>query len=215
MAANPPTVPVPVPDAGDTTAAAIHPEDPDDEWVVDDSKGGIRVRTITAGLVALALLGGGFWGGVVAEKHHGTGSSGSSLAGELAALRAARAATGTGTGSGRGTAGAGAGSGFPSGFGASGAATRGTVIGVQGDVLEISDPSGNIVKVSVPSTAPVTRTAASSLAGLQIGDTVVVIGSTGANGTVSAIAVRATAQGAAGAAGAGSGTVGGFGAGGG
>ncbi len=59
----------------------------------------------------------------------------------------------------------------------------------------MTDAAGNLVKVAVGPTATVTRTAKSSLTGLQTGDTVVVQGTTGAGGTVTATSVRATAQG--------------------
>jgi tripartite-type tricarboxylate transporter receptor subunit TctC len=62
-------------------------------------------------------------------------------------------------------------------------------------VLDISDSSGNIVKITVGPSATVTRTAKSSVSGLQVGDTVTVTGSSGAGGTINATAVRATAQG--------------------
>jgi hypothetical protein len=191
MAGNPPTVPIPAQDTEPVSAVDIHPDDPDDEWVVDRARRGIRIRAVTGVLLLLGVLGGGFWGGVIAEKHHGSGNSAnSSLASQIAALRTSRTAGGgTGTTGNGSTAGAGA---F---LGGGGSATRGTVIGVQGDVLEISDNSGDIVKVTVGPSATVTRTAASSLGGLQIGDTVVVAGSAGTNGTINATAVRASAKG--------------------
>lgn len=164
----------------------IHPEDADDEWLTAVNTGrSFRVRLVTGALVILLVLGGGFWGGVVAEKHHGSGSTSSALASRLAALRAgATGSAGTGTGSGTGT-----------GAGATGAATTGTVIDVQGDVVDISDSSGNIVKVTIGPSTTVTRTAKSSASGLQVGDTVVVTGSSGSGGSVNATAVRASAQG--------------------
>jgi hypothetical protein len=160
----------------------IHPQDPDDEWQTATNSGrAVRVRLLTGALVVLVVLAGGFWGGVVAEKHHGTGSTAtSSLASRFAA--AARAAGGTGGASTGGFAGLG-------GLGAGGA-TAGTVIDVQGNVVDISDSSGNIVKVTVGPSTVVTRTAASSPAGLKVGDTVVVTGS-----PTAPTAVRATAQG--------------------
>ena len=158
----------------------IHAEDPDDEWVTATNSGrAVRVRLLTGGLILLGVLAGGFWGGVVAEKHHGSGSTAAaSAAGRFAA--AARAA-------------AAGGGGFALGGG--GGFTTGTVINVQGDELDISDSNGNIVKVRVGSTTTVTRTAKSSLSGLQIGDTVVVVGSSGTGGTISATSVRATSAG--------------------
>lgn len=171
------------------TQVTLHPEDPDDEWQTASNPGRVvRVRMATGALVLLAVLAGGFWGGVVAEKHHGSGTA-SSAASRLAAFAAAARAGGGGGAFGGGAGGA--------GF------TSGTVIDVQGDVVDISDSSGKIVKVTVGPSTTVTRTAAVKPAGLQIGDTVIVTGPPGAP-----TAVRATAQGVR----AGGGGGGGFGA---
>lgn len=170
-------LPVPV------LVAGIHPEDPDENWIVPEKRASIRVGAITGILVLLGAVAGGFWGGVVAEKHHGSSPTGTSaLASALRSLRS------SGTGSGAGTSGRG---GL---FGAGGSATTGTVIGVQGDVIDISNSSGNIVKVSVPASATVTRTTKTTPTGVQIGDTVVVSGSSGPGGTVTATSVRAVAR---------------------
>jgi hypothetical protein len=69
------------------------------------------------------------------------------------------------------------------------------VTGVQGDILYVTDSTGALVKVVVGSSVPVSRTAKSSLTGLQTGDTVVVQGSKASNGEVTATSVRATGQG--------------------
>jgi hypothetical protein len=130
----------------------------------------------------LAVLAGGFWGGVVAEKHHGTGSTASSTA--ASRFAAARSAGASGLG-GR----------FAGLGGGATPATSGIVTGVVGNTLYVTNASGALVKVTVGSSATITRTGSTSLSGLKTGDTVIVSGSTGANGTVSATSVRATAQG--------------------
>lgn len=162
---------------------SIHPEDPDDEWATTVNRGrAVRVRLLTGALVLLLVLAGGFWGGVVAEKHHGSGTT--TAAALASRIAAARAAAGTG------------GTGFAAGGGGTTAGlTTGTVIDVQGNVIDVSDSSGNIVKVRVGPSTSVTRTAKSTASGLQIGDTVVVTGSSGSGGSVSATVVRASAQG--------------------
>jgi hypothetical protein len=179
--------------------AGIHPDDPDDEWIVPERGMSIRVGVVTGIIVLLGALAGGFWGGVVAEKHHASGSSSgtSALASALRSLR-----SGTGAGTGAGVRGTGTGGFFGGTGGAGGSATTGTVIGVQGDVIDISDSNGNIVKIAVPASATVTRTARTSPAGVQIGDTVVVSGTAGSNGTVTASSIRAVAQNAGSATGA-------------
>lgn len=178
-----------------TTPVPIHAEDPDDDWVTATNTGrAVRVRMMTGGLVLLGVLAGGFWGGVVAEKHHGSGTSAKSPVASL--FGAAARAAGPGGG------------GFALG-GGGGSFTSGTVINVQGNELDISDSSGNIVKVRVGPSTTVTRTTKSSLSGLQIGDTVVVTGSAGTGGAISATSVRASSQGTGFGGGAGAGGGGG------
>jgi len=160
--------------------------------VLEKGPRGLRVSALTGVLVLLLAVAGGFWGGVALQKHHGGSSSSSSALSRVAA--AARAA--------------GAGTGSRLGAGGFGAATAGTVIGVSGDVLQVSDSSGNIVKVTVGPSATVTRTSSEPLSGLKIGDTVVVSGSSESNGSVTATAVRASAPGASAGFGGGSGFAG-------
>jgi hypothetical protein len=170
----------------------IHPEDPDDDWSTAKVRSGIRLQTFTAVLLGLLVLGGGFWGGVVAEKHHsGSSSATSSLSALASRFAAARGGTAGGTTGGTAT--------IPgaSGFGgAAASAASGIVTGVQGDILYVTDATtGNLIKVVVGPSVTVTRNAKSSLTGLQTGDTVVVQGTKAANGNVTATAVRATGAG--------------------
>ena len=81
------------------------------------------------------------------------------------------------------------------GAGALGAATTGTVTSVSGSTLYVTNSSGNLVKVTVGPSATVNRNAKSSLASLQVGDTVVVQGSKATNGSVTATSVSATEAG--------------------
>jgi hypothetical protein len=186
-----------------TDPPLIHPDDPDDDWeTVSPTGRGLRVRAVTGSLVALAVLAGGFWGGVVAEKHYGSRSATTSASALAARFAAARGAAGTGA------------TGFSGFGGGAGAATSGIVTGVVGDILYVTNSSGTLVKVTVGPSATITRTGKSSLSGLQTGDTVIVSGTTASNGIVSATSVRATAQGVS-ATGTGGFGAGGFGAGGG
>src|ERR1700722_19528550 len=112
----------------------IHPEDPDDDWSTGKVRSGFRLQTFTALLLGLLVLGGGFWGGVVAEKHHSGSSSGANSLSALASRFAAgRGATGTGSTTGGTGATPGA-----SGFGgAAASAASGIVTGVPGDILYV------------------------------------------------------------------------------
>jgi hypothetical protein len=188
---RPPAEPTAEPTADLATAPVdIHPDDPDDEWATGPTRSGIRLHAPTAVLLSLIVLAGGFWGGAVAEKHHSGSSSGSNALSALASrFAAARSTTGTSGATGFG------GRGAASTGTATGSATAGIVTEVQGNTLYVTDASGNLVKVTVSPSATVTRTAKSSLAGLQTGDTVVVQGTTGAGGSVTATSVRATGQG--------------------
>lgn len=168
---------------------AVHPEDPDDEWDSAPAPRGIRLHALTAGLVGIALLAGGFWAGAVADHHHNGSSSTNSLGALASRFAAARAAGGLG-GAGGATA-------------TSGGLTSGIVTEVQGDTLYVTDASGNLIKVQVGSSATVTRTSSTPLSGLQVGDNVVVVGSKGSNGTLSATSVRAASGGTGTAGGAG------------
>jgi hypothetical protein len=207
---NPFYVPVaPPPEPPPSTQEAetgIHPEDPDDDWASVTPQGrGVRVRVLTGSLLLLAVLAGGFWGGVVAERHHGSGTTVASTAASRFAA-AARAAGGSGTG--------GRFAGLGGAAGGAGAATSGIVTGVVGNTLYVTNASGALVKVSIGASTTITRTGSTTLSGLKTGDTVVVSGSTGSNGSVSATAVRATAQGTPSSAGGGGFSSGQFGAGG-
>jgi hypothetical protein len=160
----------------------IHPDDPDDEWPQEPPRRSVRLHAATAALLVLLLLAGGFWGGAVAEKHH-SGSSSTSSALSALANRFAAARGGSGLGLGRAAA---------------GAATTGIVSGVKGSTLYVTDASGNLIAVQIGPSTTITRTARTSLAGIQPGDTVIVSGTAGAHGTVAATAVRATGPGVGG-----------------
>ena len=165
----------------------LHSDDSDDEWFTQTPHRGINLRLPTAALLALAVLAGGFWGGALAEKHH---ESGSAISATTAALLNKKAGRGATTGANAGT------SPLNGGVGAAaGPVTTGLLTGVEGRTLYLTDASGNLVKVDVGSSASITRSVSSSLAGLQTGDTVVVRGTTGANGVVTARSITAAAPG--------------------
>jgi hypothetical protein len=199
----------PLPVTGGAGGDDIHPEDPDDDWAAASAPSGMRIRRLTGVLVLLVALVGGFWGGALAEKHHGNPTSSSALASRLAALRSGRgasagASTGTGAGAGAGASLGAGGSGFgggTSGFGTGGAggspATSGLVTEIQGPLVYVTDQGGNLVKVTLSPSTRVTRTATGTAGPLAVGDSVVVRGTKSADGSVTATAVVATAAGAA------------------
>jgi hypothetical protein len=136
----------------------------------------LRLVTPLTGALAGLLLGAlGFIGGVLVEK--GKTSSQPAAPSGFASFARARAG-------GAGALGGGAG-------GAN--ATVGQVSMVHGRTLYVTDSQGNTIKVTVPSGETVTRAANSSVRAIHSGDTVIVQGSKGKNGAITASSVRATA----------------------
>jgi hypothetical protein len=149
----------------------------DEEWPTQTARRGIHLRMPTAILLALLLAAGGLWGGSLLQKHDGGGTT---TAG-LAAARAGFSRTG--------------GAGSPFGSGATSSATTGTVTDIIGNTLYVTESSGSLVKVTLSSSATVTRNAKSSLSALKPGDTVTVQGTTPTDGSMTASSVSATAAG--------------------
>ena len=81
------------------------------------------------------------------------------------------------------------------GFGASTAAATGTISVVDGNTLYVLTATGSLVKVTLGPSTTITRNADSSAIDLRPGDTVVVQGTTAANGDVAATSVAATQAG--------------------
>ena len=139
-----------------------------------------------AALAALLLVAAGFWGGAVVEKDHGS-SSAAAAQPQASPLGSGRRATGA-TGA-SGATGAGAASGGFSGFGGATSAAAGTISVVDGNTLYVLTAAGALVKVTLGPSTTVTRNAKSQPIDLRPGDTVVVQGATGTNGTVTATSV--------------------------
>lgn len=167
-----------------------------------------RRRLLGAGAnhVALALLGvlllaGGFIGGVLVEKGQSAGSSssgasGGGLAARLGALRAAGGSAGAASGT--GTSGA-AGGGLARRLGAGGA-TIGEVAYVSGHTLYVTDFEGATVKVDASPASAITKTVKADLHGIHPGETVVVRGARGKNGSIAAESIAVNAAGLGGGA---------------
>ncbi|MGZ8783482.1 MAG: hypothetical protein ACXWZB_08300, partial [Gaiellaceae bacterium] len=124
-----------------------------------------------------------FAGGILAQKHWGGSSSGGFALPSGGNLPSGfPGATSGGA--------APTGGGFGGGFGGG---TRGTVSYVDGNVLYVSTGSGSVVKVRVPKGLSVDRTVKANASSIRPGETVVVEGTAGANGTVKATGVTVTA----------------------
>jgi hypothetical protein len=172
-------------------AADFDELDDEEDWIpVDRRRKGLRVAVPTLVLALLVAAAGAFWGGAALEKHHAKTSTTSTAAAALAALASRFGGT---TGSGTSTSAGGAGTGGAAGAGAN--ATRGTLTDIQGSTIYLTDANGNLVKVTVTPSTTVSRSAKGSLGQLTIGDTVIVLGSKAADGSISATSVIASAPG--------------------
>jgi hypothetical protein len=126
---------------------------------------------LTAGVVALV----GFLGGIQADKAWGGKSSSSGASSGARAGFGARSGTSGfgGTGS----------------AGAAGGATVGTVEKIVGNTIYLKTTSGSTIKVTTGGTTKVTVSKTGKAKDLKSGTTVVVQGSTGSDGTITATTV--------------------------
>jgi hypothetical protein len=155
-------------------------------------------------LLALALAC-GFIAGVLVQKGQGGSSSGG--ANGFPSLRGASAFGGTGASPGGGASArtksptaSSAGSASTSGSGSlqqggpsasGGAGTIGQVAYVSKGTLYVTTTEGNTVKVTPAADSKVTKTVETRVKGIHPGETVVVSGTTNANGSISASSIRA------------------------
>jgi hypothetical protein len=163
---------------------------------------------IILALLGVLLIACGFIGGVLVEKNETPSSSGSGAAGlasRFAALRGAAStgsttssgAGGTNGAAGSGAAGGGAGGagGFAGRFGGAAGATVGEVSYISGSTLYVTNAEGNTVKITTSPASSITKTVKSDVHGIHPGETVVVRGSKGTNGAVTAESISVSASG--------------------
>jgi hypothetical protein len=175
-------------------------------------------------LLAALAIACGFIAGVLVEKGQegGSGSTagaGGAFASRLAVLRGGTGSSSAGTGSssssstGSGSAATGSSTGARGLAGASGAggtATVGQVAYADKGTLYVTTSEGNTVKVTAAAGASVTKTVKASIKAIHPGETVIVAGTSAANGAVAASSIRVGSV--AGAIGGGSALFGGSGA---
>jgi hypothetical protein len=139
---------------------------------------------IPLALLGVLLLACGFIGGVLVEKGQpssaGPGTSASGLASRLAGLRSSGSAVPGG---------------FAGRFGGAGGATIGEVSYVSGDTLYVTSAEGNTVKITTSPASSITKTVKFDVHGIHPGETVVVRGTKGTNGAVSAESITVSAAG--------------------
>ena len=162
-------------------------DDFDDDWDVAPPPRRRLHWTTTLLIVALIVVA-AFAGGIFAQKHWGGSSSGGFT------LPNGRNLPSGFPGAATGGATADAGGGLPAGLtpGGFGNGTRGTVSYIDGNILYVSTGTGSIVKVRVPKGLTVDRTVTAKTASIRPGETVVIQGETGTNGTVDATGVTVT-----------------------
>jgi cytoskeletal protein RodZ len=148
-------------------------------------------------LLGLLVAAGGFAAGAALKRPE-------LAAANTAALRAAaaRAFGGGGTGTGTGGFGGGGAGGFGGGrqngqtaasTPAAGDATVGQVKLIDGANVYVQTSAGDVVKIATTPTTPIEITTSGSLSDLQVGDTLSVAGTAGADGTVAATSISRTA----------------------
>jgi hypothetical protein len=149
---------------------------PDDDLFDESWQAPRRTNRLTAALVVALLVVAGFVGGVLAQKHHD-----SALAAAVAGAGARRGAAGReqpSSAPGTGGRGGDAAAGPP--------VLEGTIRTVDTDAIEVTDPTGAVVRVVVPPTATVTTL---GLGGLTFGTPVSVAGTKAVDGSVTATSV--------------------------
>jgi hypothetical protein len=148
---------------------------------------------LTVILLAAILAAAAFGGGVLVQKHYGASSTAAtgtglpsgfpSFAGGGGFPGGAGGPSVTGTGGGGGGAGGGAATNTPS--------VVGTVVKVSGTTVTVKNFAGKTVTVKVPAGTTISLSSTLSLTGLKSGTTVSVVGTTAADGSVTASAVTA------------------------
>ncbi len=152
-----------------------------------------RVSGLRIALLVALGIGAGFVGGVQLQKDQvdtsvSAASGASGLAGRAGFAGRTGGAGGAGGASGTATAAGGSGGGA--------GATFGQVKLIDGTNVYVTDSSGNTVKVATTGST-ISKSAPGTVTDLAIGDTVIVRGATGSDGTVTATAIADSGAGGA------------------
>ncbi len=146
-----------------------------------------KLPRVTLALTVALVGAGAFIGGAEAQKHLGSSSTSGSAGGNasgFASRFAGRTGTGTGTSAG--------------GFGGAAGATIGTVADIKGSTLYVTDSSGNTVKVTTSAATQVSKTVSGTVKSVLPGNTVVIRGTAGKDGTIAATTISLGGAGASG-----------------
>ncbi len=157
-----------------------------------------RVPSLTMILTLAVMVGLGFVGGALVGKHYGSssGSAASAFRGFAAAASPSAGATSSS-------------SGFPGRSGLFAGGTFGTVKLVDGNIVYVETETGGIDQVFTSSATKVTISSPGTVKDLVPGETVIVEGTTKANGSIVATSISQTSLGGGGGGAIGSGGSGG------
>lgn len=165
--------------------------DDDGETLVLPRRRGLSRLNIALAITAIGA--GTFVGGAEVQKHWGASSSSSTSSSGLAGFAARR------TGANGNSAAAGSTrSGFGGLGGSGGGVTAGTVSVIKGNVLYLTDASGNTVKVITSRGSQVSKTVTTNVKAITPGDFVVVVGTTRKSGEIAARSITLGGGGGAG-----------------
>ena len=145
----------------------------------------------SAALIAVLTCAAGFYAGVRVEKGQVGNSSAITLPGATGGATGRTGAAGS-RGGGSGFAGL-----FSGGGGASGT-SLGTISGVKGNTLYVTDTTGNVTKVKLSSATKITKSLDVKRGSLHPGDSVVIRGLKNSSGTLVAASVSDSGTGAGG-----------------
>jgi hypothetical protein len=179
MTTQPPSVPAPNDDLVPVDDIVADPA------LVTELRRRRAITPITRGLLAIVIVGGAFLGGILVQKSQTKASAASTLPAGLPASIAARFGGGTST-----TV-AGAGSGATGGA----TSTFGTIKLVDGKNIYVSDAQGNVVRVATNGSTKITVNQDATVAKLKPSNSVIVQGTRGSNGTITATSISQTAAG--------------------
>jgi hypothetical protein len=194
-----PTIHDPAVQASQTVADEPSDELDPDDWLdepdeADELPPRPRRRLLTPiplALLAVLLIAGGFIGGVQVQKgEESSASTGGATAGLASRFAALRGGAPTGAGAGNTATGGGAGGGRAGGA----RPTTGTVAYLAGNIIYVTNPEGNTVKVTTSAATTVTKSVKTKVNGIHPGETVTVTGAT-SGGTVSAESISVGSSG--------------------